>query len=134
MTNDGPGQTWDGKTLTPIHDRLYRRPSAGYAPDAMAEPPSACPEPPPAPCVEVMEQTAHASVRTLLQALFAVDIDDPDSIEAFQNRRRRDADLHQMMEKALSDTVWGAAKFAVAAIAVLALLHFKEILAWFGKP
>lgn len=134
MSNDGPGQTWDGKTLTPIHDRLYRRPSAGYAADPVAEAPSACPEPPPAPCVAVMEETAHASARKLLQTLLNVDIDDPDSVEAFQNRRRRDADLYRMMEKALSDTVWGAAKFAVAAIAVLALLHFKEILAWFGKP
>jgi len=82
----------------------------------------------------VMEETAHTSARKVLQALLNVDIDDPNSVEAFQNRRRRDADLHRLMEKAISDTAWGAAKVAVAAMVVLAILHIKEILAWFGKP
>lgn len=89
---------------------------------------------PSAECHGTMDAAAHASARKVLQMLFSVDIDDADSVEAFQNRRRRDADLHKMMEKAVSDTVWGAAKIAVAAIAVLAILHIREILAWFGKP
>jgi hypothetical protein len=37
-----------------------------------------------------MEQTAHQSARKVLQALLNVDIDDPGSVEAFQNRRRRE--------------------------------------------
>lgn len=129
MSENGSPQSWDGKTMTPVHDHLYGRPSSAYGEAG----PDHCPEPPPA-CVTVMEETAHASARKVLQTLLNVDIDDADSVEAFQNRRRRDADLHKMMEKAVSDTVWGAAKIAVAAIAVLAILHIREILAWFGKP
>jgi hypothetical protein len=51
--------------------------------------------------------------------LLNVDIDDAGSVEAFQDRRRRDSDLHRMMEKALSETVWGAAKVALTAIAIV---------------
>lgn len=108
----------------------FNRPPA-ICPDPGAE---ACPHLPPAPCVQAMENSAHASARKVLQTLFNVDIDDAGSVEAFQNRRRRDADLSRLMEKAISDTVWASAKIAFAAIAVLAILHIKEILAWFGKP
>jgi hypothetical protein len=121
--------SWDGKSMTPIHDRLYGRPASAYGIET-----EDCVDPPPPPCVMVMEETAHASARKLLQALLNVDIDDANSVEAFQNRRRRDADLSRLMEKAISDTVWASAKIALAAIAVLAILHIKEILAWFGKP
>ena len=138
MSTDEPepaSLSWDGKSMTPIHDRPYGRPAAAYGAENAAALPDQCPNPPPPPpCVMVMEETAHASARKLLQALLNVDIDDANSVEAFQNRRRRDADLHRLMEKAISDTVWGAAKVAVAAIVVLAILHIKEILAWFGKP
>ena len=126
-------RSWDGKSMTPIHDRLYRRPPSAYGAETAPSGSEQCPDPPP-PCVTVMEETAHTSARKVLQALLNVDIDDAGSVEAFQNRRRRDADLHRLMEKAISDTVWGAAKVAVAAMVVLAILHIKEILAWFGKP
>ena len=126
--------SWDGKAMTPIHDRLYRRSPSAYGAENAAALPEPCSDPPPPPCVMVMEETAHTSARKVLQALLNVDIDDANSVEAFQNRRRRDADLHRLMEKAISDTAWGAAKVAVAAIVVLAILHIKEILAWFGKP
>jgi hypothetical protein len=86
MTTDGPSDSWDGKRLTPIHDRLYGRPSSAYTD---GEP---CADPPPGPCVAVMEQTAHQSARKVLQALLNVDIDDAGSVEAFQDRRRRDGD------------------------------------------
>ena len=137
MSTDEPApatQTWDGKSLTPIHDRLYRRPASTHGAATAPSGSEQCPDPPPPPCVTVMEETAHTSARKVLQALLNVDIDDAGSVEAFQNRRRRDADLHRLMEKAISDTVWGAAKVAVAAMVVLAILHIKEILAWFGKP
>ena len=137
MSTDEPqpaSRSWDGKAMTPIHDRLYRRPSSAYGAENAAALPEQCLDPPPPPCVTVMEETAHTSARKVLQALLNVDIDDAGSVEAFQNRRRRDADLHRLMEKAISDTVWGAAKVAVAAMVVLAILHIKEILAWFGKP
>ena len=127
-------QTWDGKSLTPIHDRLYRRPPSAYGAETAPGRSEDCVDPPPPPCVMVMEETAHASARKLLQALLNVDIDDANSVEALQNRRRRDADLHRLMEKAISDTAWGAAKVAVAAMVVIAILHIKEILAWLGKP
>ncbi len=93
MTTDGPTHSWDGKIMTPMHDRLGR---------PGAEGPEPRPELPPAPCVTVMEQTAHQSARKVLQALLNVDIDDPGSVDAFQNRRRGDADLHRMMEKAIA--------------------------------
>ncbi len=137
MSTDEPAparQTWDGKAVTPIHDRLYGRPASSYRAENAGALPEPCSDPPPPPCVMVMEETAHTSARKVLQALLNVDIDDANSVEAFQNRRRRDADLHRLMEKAISDTAWGAAKVAVAAIVVLAILHIKEILAWFGKP
>ncbi len=138
MSTDEPepaGLSWDGKSMTPIHDRLYRRSPSAYGAETLASESEQCPNPPPPPpCVMVMEETAHASARKLLQALLNVDIDDANSVEAFQNRRRRDADLHRLMEKAISDTAWGAAKVAVAAMVALAILHIKEILAWFGKP
>ena len=52
---------------------------------------------------ELAIKTAAAfSARKVLQALLNVDIDDPGSVEAFHNRRRRDADLHRMMEKAIA--------------------------------
>ncbi|HOT82430.1 MAG TPA: hypothetical protein PLQ12_03905 [Candidatus Defluviicoccus seviourii] len=137
MSTDEPQparQTWDGKAMTPIHDRFYGRPASAYGTENAPGASEPCADPPPPPCVMVMEETAHTSARKVLQALLNVDIDDANSVEAFQNRRRRDADLHRLMEKAISDTAWGAAKVAVAAIVVLAILHIKEILAWFGKP
>ena len=123
MSTDEPAparQTWDGKSMTPIHDRLYRRPPSAYGAETTPSGSEQCADPPPPPCVTVMEETAHTSARKVLQALLNVDIDDAGSVAAFQNRRRRDADLHQLMERAISDTVWGAAKVAVAAMAVIA--------------
>ena len=130
MTADEFSQSEDGKAMASAHDHSHGRPPAACV-DPVAE---VCPYLPPAPCVRAMEDSAHASARRVLQTLLNVDIDDANSVERFQNRRRRDADLHGMMEKAISDTVWGAAKVAVAAMVVLAILHIKEILAWFGKP
>ena len=130
MTVDEFSQSEYGKAMASTHDHSHGRPPAACA-DPVAE---VCPYLPPTPCVRAMEDSAHASARRVLQALLNVDIDDANSVEAFQNRRRRDADLHRLMEKAISDTVWGAAKVAVAAMVVLTILHIKEILAWFGKP
>ena len=126
MTTGAPKQSCDGKRMTPVHDGTYGRPSSAYG--------SGCPPERSAVCAEEMERSAHRIAQRILVTLFALDIDDPASVEAFQNRRRRDADLHRLIEKALTGTLWTAAKMTAAILLALAALHLKEIMAWFGKP
>ncbi|MGB8437713.1 MAG: hypothetical protein WCE38_26000 [Burkholderiales bacterium] len=112
--------------MTPVHDVTYGRPLSAYGTD--------CPPERVAACAEEMECSAHRIAKRMLLTLFAVDIDDPESVEEFQNRRRRDADLHRLIEKAMTGTLWTVAKMTAAILLALAALHLKEIMAWFGKP
>lgn len=89
---------------------------------------------PSAECHGTMEAAAHASARKVLQMLFSVDIDDADSVEAFQNQRRRNTDLNRIIQRGLSDTAWTAARVCVAIAVALALVHVRDIAAWFGGP
>jgi hypothetical protein len=54
-----------------------------------------CPPDRVAACAAEMERASHDMARKILVTLLAVDIDDAKSVEEFQNRRRRDADLHR---------------------------------------
>ena len=89
---------------------------------------------PSAACQDTMDAAAHAAARKVLQQLLAVDIDDAASMEAYQDRRRRDADLHRVIERGLSDTAWTAARVCIAVAVALAVMHVRDIAAWFGKP
>jgi hypothetical protein len=123
MTTDAPKHSWDGKRMTPIHDATHGRPSSAYGGE--------CPPERTAVCAEEMERSAHRIAQRMLVTLFAVDIDDPESVEELQNRRRRDADLHRLIEKAMTGTLWTAAKMTAAILLALAALHLRR--SWRGS-
>lgn len=117
--------------MTHDHDRIYGRPSSASGSEPRHDD---CPPERVQICSEQMARSAHDVAHKILQTLFAVDIDDPASIEEFQNRRRREAELHAVIEKAMTGTLWGIAKITAAILIAIGVLHLKEIAAWFGKP
>jgi hypothetical protein len=149
MTSDTSRQSWNGKVMTPVHDATYGRPTTAYDgsryPEAdRANPPRTrpaglsdglpCSEERLQACIGHMENAARETARSILITILNVDIDDAGSVEAFQERRHREADLHRLIERALSDAFWTVVKLTAAILIAIAVLNLKEILAWFGRP
>lgn len=85
-------QSWDGKTLTPVHDRIYPRSPAGYGPpngtsDVSGSAPS---------------QVATESVRQALLKTLEVDIGNADSLARFRDERRREIERLAWVERQIS--------------------------------
>lgn len=112
-------QSWDGKTLTPVHDRIYRRSPAGYGPsngtsDVSGSAPS---------------QVATESVRQALFETLEVDIGNADSLARFRNERRREVERLAWVERQISGFNNATTAIALGALCGLGLVVVVNALA-----
>lgn len=111
--------SWDGKTLTPLHDRIYRRSSASYGPsngtpDLSGGTPS---------------QAATESVRQALLKALEVDIDDAFSLARFRDERRRDIERLARVERQFAGFNDAAMMIALGALCGVVLVIVFNVLA-----
>jgi len=112
-------QSWDGKTLTPVHDRICRRSQASYGasngtPDLSAGAPSQV----------VMESVRQALLKTL-----EVDIDDAFSLARFRDERRREIERLARVERQIAEFKDAAIMIALGALCGVALVIVFNVLA-----
>ena len=108
----------DGKSLTPVHDRIYGRPSACYgAPDTT---PERTPSPP--------SPSVRESDRPEPLASSAVDINDRDSVARFRGHQRRAIELLASIEHQIAgfvnvaSVIWLAAAYSALLVVFLNLV------------
>ena len=112
-------QSWDGKPLTPTHDRICRRwqascgPSNG-TPDLSGGAPS---------------QLVTESVRQALLKTLEIDIDDAFSVARFRDERRRETERLAWVERQISGFNDVATMIALGALCGVVLIFVFDVLA-----
>ena len=112
-------QRWDGKTLTPVHDRICRRspasrgPSNG-TPDSSGGAPS---------------QAVTESVRQALLKTLEVDIDDAFSLARFRDERRRQIERLAWVERQIAGFNDAATMIGLGALCGVVLVIVFDVLA-----
>jgi len=112
-------QSWDGKILTPVHDRIYRRSRASYGassgtPDVSGGAPS---------------QAVTESVRQALIEALEVDIGNADSLARFRDERRREIERLARVERQISGFNEAATMIALGALGGVVLVFVFNVLA-----
>ena len=112
-------QCWDGKTLTPLHDRIYGRSQASCGPsngtpDLSGGAPS---------------QLVTESVRQALLKTLEIDIDDAFSVARFRDERRRETERLAWVERQISDFNDAATMIGLGALCGVVLVIVFDVLA-----
>jgi hypothetical protein len=119
LTMEDSLQSWDGKTLTPVHDRIYRRSPASYGPpngtpDVSGGAPS---------------QAVTESVRQALLEALEVDIGNADSLARFRDERRREIERLAWVERQVAGLKDAAMMIALGALCGVVLVIVFDVLA-----
>jgi|APTNR8051073442_1049403.scaffolds.fasta_scaffold07740_6 hypothetical protein len=111
-------QSWDGKTLTPVHDQICRRSQASYGPLKGTPDLSGG-----APSQVVMESVRQALLKTL-----EVDIDDAFSLARFRDERRREIERLARVERQVAGFNDAATMIALGALCGVVLVIVFDVL------
>jgi len=112
-------QCWDGETLTPVHDRIYRRSPASY------RPPNGTPDVPGG----APSQAVTESVRQALLEALEVDIGNAASLARFRDERRREIERLAWVERQVAGLKDAAMMIALGALCGVVLVIVFDALA-----